>query len=228
MRVSQHQSEPLAAGRRTLMWSRGLVAALLLCAMIAGGDAAMRAGGKNDDHPVERRDLSSPSAIPLRRFPIVIRKPSGPPRVETAVKDAHGTIVTVACATCHATRPPNHENRSVKELDEFHSRMAFSHGTISCLSCHNPNDYDSLKLADGRRVEFTDVMTLCGQCHGPQMKDYEHGAHGGMNGYWDLTRGPQVKNNCVDCHNPHSPQFPKMRPMFKPRDRFLEQPRAAH
>ena len=210
------------------MWSLRLVAALLLSAMIAGGGAAMRAGGKNDDQPVERRDLSSPSAIPRRRFPIVIRKPSGPPRVETAVRDAQGTLVTVACATCHATRPPNQENRSVKELDEFHSGMAFSHGTVSCLSCHNPDDYDSLKLADGRRVEFTDVMKLCGQCHGPQMKDYEHGAHGGMNGHWDLTRGPQVKNNCVDCHNPHSPQFPKMRPTFKPRDRFLGQPRAAH
>ena len=84
------------------------------------------------------------------------------------------------------------------------------------------DDYDSLKLADGTRVEFTEVMTLCAQCHGQQMKDYEHGAHGGMNGYWDRSRGPQTKNNCVDCHNPHAPQFPKMQPTFKPRDRFLE------
>ncbi|WP_339909455.1 cytochrome c3 family protein [Symmachiella dynata] len=113
-------------------------------------------------------------------------------------------------------------------MDEFHGGMAFSHGAVSCLSCHNDQDYDALKLADGRRVEFTEVMTLCAQCHGPQMIAYQHGAHGGMTGHWDLTRGPQVKNNCIDCHNPHSPQFPKMQPTFKPRDRFLGQMRTEH
>jgi formate-dependent nitrite reductase cytochrome c552 subunit len=177
---------------------------------------------------VDRQNVSEHSGPPLRRFAVQIRKPAGPPRVVTAVQDAHGALVTVACSTCHTTRPPNPENRTAKDLDEFHGGMAFSHGTVSCLSCHNPNDYDSLKLADGRRVEFTEVMTLCGQCHGPQLKDYEHGAHGGMNGYWDLTRGPRTKNNCVDCHHPHAPQFPKMQPTFKPRDRFLGPPRVEH
>lgn len=181
--------------------------------------------GDTGTQPAHRQE---PSAAPTRRFPVEIRKPAGPPRVVTAVKDAHGEPVTVACSTCHTTRPPNPENKAAKDLDEFHGGMAFSHGTVSCLSCHNPTDYDSLKLADGRRVEFSDVMTLCGQCHGPQMKDYEHGAHGGMNGYWDLSRGPRTKNNCVDCHNPHAPQFPKMQPTFKPRDRFLEPARAEH
>ncbi|APZ93881.1 Doubled CXXCH motif (Paired_CXXCH_1) [Fuerstiella marisgermanici] len=102
--------------------------------------------------------------------------------------------------------------------------MKFDHGKISCLSCHNAEDYDALKLADGSRIEFSDVMTLCGQCHGPQMRDYEHNVHGGMTGHWNLAWGPREKNNCVDCHNPHSPQFPKMQPTFKPRDRFLEKP----
>jgi cytochrome c553 len=215
-----------------MRWSRGLIVVALLCAAIAGVGAAMRSVASREtnagDHPVKHQDVTGPPAIPLRRFPVEIRKPSGPPRVEIPVKDAHGSAVTAACSTCHTTRQPNHQNITVKELDEFHGGMAFSHGTVSCLSCHNPSDYDSLKLADGRRVEFIDVMTLCGQCHGPQLKDYEHGAHGGMNGYWDLMRGPQVKNNCVDCHNPHSPQFPKMQPTFKPRDRFLETPRAEH
>lgn len=216
-----------------MTWPRGLaVALLLLCAASVGVGAAMR-GDVNEEanvgsHAVDRHDSSKSSEPPKRLFPVQIRKPAGPPRVMTAVQDAQGALVTVACSTCHGTRPPNPENRTVKDLDEFHGGMAFSHGTVSCLSCHNPSDYDSLKLADGRRVEFTDVMTLCGQCHGPQMKDYEHGAHGGMNGYWDLTRGPRTKNNCVDCHNPHAPQFPKMQPTFKPRDRFLEPPRAEH
>lgn len=190
--------------------------------------ATMRADANAaDDSPVDTglKDAVAPAPV---KFPVQINKPDGPPTVDTGGLDAHGAVVTVSCSTCHTIRQPNHLNKTVKSLDEFHSGMAFSHGTVSCLSCHNSNDYDALKLADGTRVEFTDVMTLCAQCHGPQMRDYQHGVHGGMNGYWDLTRGPQVKNNCVDCHNPHAPQFPKMQPTFKPKDRFLEPPGAEH
>lgn len=161
-------------------------------------------------------------------YPVTIRKPSGPPRVLTGLNDPHGVPITVACSTCHASREANFENKTAADLDEFHGSLAFAHGNISCLSCHNSDDYDALKLADGSRVEFTDVMTLCAQCHGPQMRDYEHGVHGGFNGYWDLARGPREKNNCVDCHNPHSPRFPRMQPTFKPRDRFLEKGKSDH
>lgn len=180
---------------------------------------------RTEPRPSETTDLPS---VVSPKFAVSIRKPQGPPRVITGLKNADGTEVTIACVTCHTTRPPNHNNRTVKDLDEFHGGTVFSHGSVSCLSCHNERDYDTLRLADGSRVEFPDVMKLCAQCHGPQMKAYEHGAHGGMNGYWDLTRGPRTKNNCIDCHNPHAPQFPKMRPTFKPKDRFLEQPRTKH
>lgn len=155
------------------------------------------------------------------KFPVKIRKPAGPPRCDIGMKNAQGEPITVACSTCHSTRQPNPDNKTTEDLNEFHGSLAIAHGSLSCLSCHNADDYDSLKLADGRRIEFSDVMTLCAQCHGPQMKDYEHGAHGGMTGYWDLSRGPRTKNNCIDCHPPHAPQFPKMMPTFKPRDRFL-------
>mgnify|MGYP003948979523 CR=1 FL=1 len=158
----------------------------------------------------------------LTQHATTIRKPVGPPQVITGLTDPHGNAVTVSCSTCHATRKPKSENKAAVDLNEFHSSLKIAHGKISCLSCHNANDYDSLKLADGSRIEFTDVMSLCGQCHGPQMRDYEHNVHGGMTGHWDLTKGARQKNNCVDCHNPHSPQFPKMQPTFKPRDRFLD------
>ena len=155
------------------------------------------------------------------RFPVSIRRPSGPPRLLTGTINADGNAVTASCSTCHATRPPNTATKTSADLNEFHKGLRVSHGSVSCLACHNSNDYDALKLADGTRVEFSNVMTLCAQCHGPQMKYYKHGAHGGMNGYWDKSRGPQRKLNCVDCHHPHAPQFPKMRPTFKPKDRFL-------
>lgn len=218
MRISKKQSTQPTAPSRKVTWPWGLLAVLLLGVAIASVTKLVRSFAAQ---PEDSKGMTN-SAPAAQKFAVEIRKPSGPPRVTTALKDANGSGVTVACSSCHTTRQPNQHNKTVRDLDEFHVGMKFSHGTVSCLSCHNPNDYDSLKLADSSKVEFSDVMTLCSQCHGPQMNDFLHGAHGGMNGYWDLTRGPQQKNNCVDCHNPHSPQFPKMQPTFKPKDRFLE------
>ena len=166
-------------------------------------------GNDQSGHQGAAAETPAEKTAAKQLYPVTIRKPAGPPRVLTGLNDIHGQPITVACSTCHATREPNFENKTVKDLDEFHGSLEFAHGDISCLSCHNSNDYDALKLADGTRVEYSDVMTLCAQCHGPQMRDYEHGAHGGFNGYWDLSRGPQEKNNCVDCHNPHSPKVSK-------------------
>ncbi len=161
---------------------------------------------------------SAPPVAPAR-FADQIRRPDGPPRIEFGHPGAPD--FSVSCALCHSLRAPNSENRSSADLDEFHQHLRFSHGDLSCLSCHNPDDYDTLKLADQRPVPYREVMTLCGQCHGPQLRDYAHGAHGGMLGYWDRSRGPRIRANCVDCHDPHAPAFPRMYPTFKPRDRFL-------
>jgi hypothetical protein len=75
---------------------------------------------------------------------------------------------------------------------------------------------------------YENVMTLCSQCHSKQAESFAHGAHGGMNGHWDLSRGPQMKNNCIDCHDPHVPKYPKMIVGFKPKDRFNEPSNSEH
>ena len=69
-----------------------------------------------------------------------------------------------------------------------------------------------------------EAMQLCAQCHGPQTRDYRRGSHGGMQGYWDLSRGDRVRNHCVDCHDPHAPAFPRFTPLPPPRDRFPPAP----
>lgn len=166
----------------------------------------------------EDNDRSAVSEL----FPVTVRRPSGPPRIELAGVDPQGRTGSVACSTCHSVRPPDMKNTTASSLDEFHKGMTFNHGKVACYGCHNPNDADTLRLADGSPVAYEDVMTLCSQCHGPQATAFAHGAHGGMNGYWDRTRGPQTKNNCVDCHDPHAPSYPKMVVGFKPRDRFNE------
>ncbi len=163
---------------------------------------------------------SDPAGGDAGLFPVLVNCPAGPVRVDSGQKDLHGHAVLIACSTCHATRPPNPQSRTTEDLDQFHQGLHVAHGGLSCLACHNRDDYDSLRLADGTRVEFTDVMKLCGQCHGPQAEAYKHGAHGGMTGYWDLSRGPRQRNNCIDCHDPHAPAFPAVTPVFPPRDRF--------
>lgn len=189
-------------------------------------DVAQRSGSKSPE---------SASEAPPVLHPVWVRPGNATPTITLTVPGGvNGSHeVSASCGTCHATRSPDFTNRKPEDLDEFHQGIAFSHSsshhgadanlhnTLTCLSCHNPNDYDTLRLADGTTVEYVDVMKLCSQCHGPQTRDFEHGAHGGMTGYWDLTRGPRQRNNCVDCHHPHTPQFPKMKPTFKPRDRFL-------
>ena len=162
---------------------------------------------------------SAVALIPLH--PVVINRPTGPPRIATDRVDALGRPVTLSCASCHANRSSNLNTSAGTDLNEFHQSLHFAHGSMKCVSCHQPSDYNSLRLADGRSLAFSEVQTLCAQCHAPQAHDYEHGAHGGMNGYWDLTRGPRQRKGCIDCHDPHAPAFPSMVPTFKSRDRFL-------
>ncbi|TWU46913.1 hypothetical protein [Rubripirellula reticaptiva] len=171
---------------------------------------------------VQNQGFASETITPTKCFEVEIRRPGGPPRVELAGADPQGRAGSVACSTCHSVRKPNVDNRTAATLDEFHQGLQFNHGTIACYSCHHSQNTDSLRMADGTQIDFADVMTLCSQCHSKQAESFAHGAHGGMNGFWDLSRGPQTKNNCIDCHDPHAPAFPKMIVDFKPRDRFNE------
>lgn len=148
--------------------------------------------------------------------PVHIRRSVETPRIATGETDMHGRPITVACSTCHSSTRPNPALRDAQLLREFHQGMTFSHGTISCLSCHNATDYDTLRLADGSSVAFENTMQLCAQCHGPQARDYRNGSHGGMSGHWDLKRGARFRNHCLDCHDPHAPQYPLVMPVFPP------------
>jgi hypothetical protein len=199
---------------------------LLIAGVIGAGaflvNARLRHSANSSAGPVTGGGITQdPGGHPAGKHSVTINPGPPAPKIECGVVAADGTPVTVGCATCHVNRNPDHENRTSGDLKDFHQSIVVAHGNLTCLSCHNESGYDKLKLADGTAVEYPDVMQLCAQCHGPQMTDYLHGAHGGMAGYWDLTKGPRVRNNCVDCHHPHQPAFPSMQPAFKPFDRFL-------
>jgi hypothetical protein len=160
-----------------------------------------------------------------------LSSPPGPPTFATEIStDGLGTVATdhldmdgqparVRCATCHDLVDTKERAESPLDLKEFHNGLTFSHGTLACNSCHSEQRPDVLRLANGDTLETTDALSLCSQCHGPQRRSYDHGAHGGMNGHWDLSRGPRVRNHCVDCHNPHVPQIQPVIPAPGPRDR---------
>lgn len=165
---------------------------------------------------------SSPGAT-LVRHAVNIKSGPATPTVLTNALTHTGEPVPVACSTCHATRVPDLARRRAEEMKDFHQGLAYKHGDQTCLSCHNAANYDTLHRADGTSVDYPRVIELCAQCHGPQHRDFQAGAHGGMNGYWDLARGPRERNTCVSCHDPHAPAYPKVRPVFAPVDRGARQ-----
>ena len=148
---------------------------------------------------------------------VEIRQPCGDKMVDSGKRDHQGRPVLGSCASCHDTRAPQVATARSEQLDEFHQGLRYRHGDLSCLSCHNAGDYNSLRRSDGRSLGFEDSMKLCAQCHGPQHRDYQNGSHGGMNGYWDLKRGPRQRNTCIDCHDPHQPAYPLVTPVFPPK-----------
>lgn len=197
---------------RKARWS---VCVALGCAVLAFG---ILRSGSQEKKSIARPAATQTSQIP--RFPVSINRPRSAPEIATGFTNFHGEPVLASCASCHTTTKPNLETRSAADLDQFHQGLKYTHGNLTCLSCHNAGDYETLRLADGRSLGFEDSMSLCSQCHGPQRRDYDRGLHGGMNGYWDLARGGRTRNTCIDCHDPHSPAFPAVLPVLAPRDRI--------
>ena len=139
--------------------------------------------------------------------------------IPSARLDARGQPVLIPCSTCHASgvgRPLADEDNPDRPV---HGHIQLRHGELDCLACHDRDDRDQLHLADGTTLAWARAMELCGQCHGPQKRDYDHRSHGGLSGTWDASYGPQIRNHCVVCHDPHAPAYPRVLPAPPPNDR---------
>lgn len=200
---------------RTLFLTCGLVSAACLLAGFTAGCQRHESAAE----PTPAVAAVNPGTAKL--YPVVTREPPLPQGIPTGTNDPHGQSISLKCFTCHSARESSPHTYQSADLDEFHQGLKMAHGQLTCISCHDAKDgYSSLKLADGRTLAYSESMTLCAQCHGPQYGDYQHGAHGGMTGHWDLTRGGRERNHCLHCHDPHSPQYPQFAPVAGPRDRF--------
>jgi hypothetical protein len=116
------------------------------------------------------------------------------------------------CSDCHD--PEDEVDLTPHEVD-MHDDIVFEHDAENrwCLDCHDARDRDVLHLADGRPVAFTESYLLCGQCHGPQLRNWRAGDHGRRTGYWS---GQKEYLLCAHCHNPHSPTIKPIEPLPPP------------
>ena len=114
-------------------------------------------------------------------------------------------------------------------IPDEHKDVVMGHGTHgrnnNCFNCHIDDNLKQLQTRDGRALNFEESTQLCGSCHGPTYRDWEAGSHGRTSGYWNRTPagkvqgqmdGPFKKQDCVNCHNPHSPKFPGRKPAPAP------------
>lgn len=123
------------------------------------------------------------------------------------------------CYTCHekGTPPPIRYDENHKIIiPREHANIVMRHGSHErnnhCFNCHNELNLEVLQTRDKRELKLSDSTPLCGSCHGPTYRDWEAGAHGRISGFWDRSRGPQDRKDCVNCHNPHAPKFPARKP----------------
>jgi hypothetical protein len=191
---------------------------------VAAFAAMVAVGGGCRQWP--RRPTPAPAPLPsvappalAEVHPVTIQRTYAGLGMITARADVRGTPARVPCLTCHRTVPAKESNRRAAALREFHRDVQLKHGGQTCRTCHQVPGFTGFTLADGTPLHYEESMRLCRQCHANRLTEYEHGAHGGMTGYWDLTRGPRTRNHCLDCHNSHAPRIPPMVPAPRIRQR---------
>ncbi|HNQ24712.1 MAG TPA: hypothetical protein PKK06_16645 [Phycisphaerae bacterium] len=139
--------------------------------------------------------------------PTPVRRPKLRPQIQLA-----GFSYT--CSDCHRffSSPPE----TIRSLTQ-HRNVELKHGiNTRCFNCHHLTNRDALVDDWGREIPYDQPQLVCAKCHGPVYRDWLHGSHGRTNGYWDLTRGPQERRKCIECHDPHVPPFPPMPPAPPP------------
>jgi hypothetical protein len=117
------------------------------------------------------------------------------------------------CSQCHnEDMPPNPERR---QLEDMHDDIVLHHDEEHrwCLDCHDAENRDRLRLANGTLVPFEESYRLCGQCHGDKYRDWRAGVHGRRTGEWN---GHKQYLLCVHCHYSHAPRFQPIEPLPPP------------
>ncbi|MGD0821041.1 MAG: hypothetical protein ABSA71_09890 [Desulfomonilia bacterium] len=114
------------------------------------------------------------------------------------------------CSMCHKGLPTNTQPRKL----QANMNIPLKHMPGGwCFECHNPDNRDKLRLANGTLVSFEESYILCGQCHGTILREWKAGLHGKRTGMWN---GDKQYYLCVSCHSPHEPRFKPIKPSPPP------------
>jgi len=137
-----------------------------------------------------------------------VRQPKMRPQYEAGV-------FTYRCSECHAIIPPREQ---AYRTPLQHKEILSEHGiNTHCLNCHHPSNRDAFVDDVGGEIPWDQPQLLCSKCHGPVYRDWQHGSHGRTDGFWDESQGPRLRRKCIECHDPHHPPFPALRPAPGPR-----------
>ena len=121
---------------------------------------------------------------------------------------------TYSCMECHKVIEAKwHRHPAAVE----HEHIRLEHGENRfCLNCHHATNRNVFSDYDGSEIPESDVVRLCSKCHGTVYRDWRAGIHGRRNGHWDIAVGSRSQLVCIQCHDPHAPKFPSMKPLAPP------------
>lgn len=127
------------------------------------------------------------------------------------IYERKGIISNYKCSGCHKEdldkMKAKKSNLVHKDIKYFHTPL----NVMTCVTCHNPDNFDELHSTANKGIDFNRSYKLCGQCHQMELKDWKGGAHGKRLGGWVA---PRVSKTCVECHNPHTPRFKAKIPAY--------------
>lgn len=128
------------------------------------------------------------------------------------IPERKGQVASYNCTECHS-KPLDQLQKGSEGKKAAHWNVKLVHAGVEimdCKTCHDENNLDDLTSLTNSTIDFNYSYKLCSQCHQQEFKDWKGGAHGKQLESWAM---PRVSNTCVNCHNPHSPQFEKRWPV---------------
>jgi len=162
-------------------------------------------------------DARSGVALPIPPASGVVRADLhlGPPRIAlTDPPTIQNGSFRQTCSECHALFPSPEVPR---ETLLQHTHIVLDHGLNDrCYNCHSRENRDVLVKHGGETLPFERAAELCAQCHGTVFRDWQDGTHGRTTGSWMTDAPAQRRLKCTECHDPHSPAFPRMEPLPGP------------
>lgn len=118
------------------------------------------------------------------------------------------------CSECHRLfESPSRQEKRVAE----HTDLILDHGRNNyCFNCHHKTNRDVYTDHDGSEIPSNEPARLCAKCHGTTYRDWLVGAHGKVIETWNPAQRDEKRVLCIQCHDPHSPKFPELKPMPGP------------